>query len=79
MVSALFLRWYPQWGAVTFLPIALACITIVGVTSTQHRRYVRSCLSIGRSPAGADVGPALLIAGSVAAIGAAGLIVLVFT
>nr|WP_176459355.1 MULTISPECIES: DUF202 domain-containing protein [unclassified Rhodococcus (in: high G+C Gram-positive bacteria)] len=79
IVSVLFVRWYPTWGAFAFAPVALACTTTLAISATQRRRYERSCASIAAAPLGPDIGGAIAIAASCAAIGAAGTAVLLVT
>lgn len=74
VVSAVFLRWLPHYGAGMILLIALSSSVAVGILLSQRARYRRMARGVKSERVGADAVAVLLTTLTLLALGACALV-----
>ncbi|MEV7647170.1 DUF202 domain-containing protein [Arthrobacter sp. NPDC089319] len=78
VATAMFLRWFPEYGWFTGTLVAVSLCTAMGIYITQQLRYRRAVSGIANERIHADAAAAAWIAGSVVVLGALGLFAVLF-
>lgn len=76
-VSAIFLRWIHQHGALTLIPLVVCVLAAIGIELTQRRRYRRAVSAILSDGAAPSLGSVAALSGAVVLLGALGVVVVI--
>ena len=78
MVSAVFLRWLPRYGAWMLVLVAAAGLTAAAILGSQRRRYRRQAQGVDGEGVRPDVAGVSALTFATLALGAASVFVVVF-